>query len=134
MMPPTSDTPLIGIYFSLIMVMVACSVVCTVLILNYNKRTPDTHTMPQWVEVVFLFWLPWVLRMDTKLYKAPSYSSFLTELKMKQQKEGQPSPFEDEEYIGELSRSIEVDGWKKRISSLSNIYFFSFILLFFENL
>ena len=46
MMPPTSDTPLIGTYFSLIMVMVACSVVCTVLILNYHKRTVDTHDMP----------------------------------------------------------------------------------------
>ena len=50
MMPPTSDTPLIGIYFSMIMAMVACSVVCTVLILNYHKRTVDTHTMPPWVE------------------------------------------------------------------------------------
>ena len=81
MMPPTSDTPLIGIYFSLIMVMVACSVVCTVLILNYHKRTVDTHTMPPWVETVFLYWLPWLLRME-HMHKADSLSSFMSEVKM----------------------------------------------------
>ena len=81
MMPPTSDTPLIGIYFSLIMVMVACSVVCTVLILNYHKRTVDTHTMPPWVETVFLYWLPWLLRME-HMHKADSLSSFMSEIKM----------------------------------------------------
>ena len=64
MMPPTSKTPLIGTYFSCIMVMVACSVVCTILILNYHKRTVETHDMPEWVETIFLKWLPWVLRMD----------------------------------------------------------------------
>ena len=46
------------------MVMVACSVVCTVLILNYHKRTVETHNMPAWVETVFLKWLPWILRME----------------------------------------------------------------------
>ena len=64
MQPPSSETPLIGTYFSCIMVMVACSVVCTILILNYHKRTVETHEMPEWVETVFLKWLPWVLRMD----------------------------------------------------------------------
>ena len=64
MMPPTSKTPLIGTYFSCIMVMVACSVVCTILILNYHKRTVETHDMPEWVETIFLKWLPWLLRMD----------------------------------------------------------------------
>ena len=82
MMPPTSDTPLIGTYFSLIMVMVACSVVCTVLILNYHKRTVDTHDMPAWVETVFLTWLPWILRMENKR-RAPSLSSLMSEIKMK---------------------------------------------------
>ena len=46
------------------MVMVACSVVCTILILNYHKRTVETHEMPEWVETIFLKWLPWLLRMD----------------------------------------------------------------------
>jgi len=86
MMPPTSDTPLIGIYFSLIMVMVACSVVCTVLILNYHKRTVDSHSMPFWVETIFLHWLPWLLRMEHP-NKATSFSSILSELKMKQMEE-----------------------------------------------
>ena len=58
MQPPSSNTPLIGTYFSCIMVkskvlrekiiliskvMVACSVVCTVFILNFHERTVDTH-------------------------------------------------------------------------------------------
>ena len=43
MQPPSSNTPLIGTYFSCIMVMVACSVVCTVYILNFHERTVDTH-------------------------------------------------------------------------------------------
>jgi len=64
MQPPSSNTPLIGTYFSCIMVMVACSVVCTVFILNFHERTVDTHEMPQWVECIFLQWLPWLLRMD----------------------------------------------------------------------
>ena len=65
MQPPSSDTPLIGIYFSSIMMMVACSVVCTILILNYHKRAAHTHALPGWVETVFLRWLPWLLRMET---------------------------------------------------------------------
>ena len=42
--------------------MVACSVVCTVFILNFHERTVDTHELPRWVETIFLQWLPWILR------------------------------------------------------------------------
>ena len=49
MQPPSSETPLIGTYFSCIMIMVASSVVCTIMILNYHHRRPDTHDMPDWV-------------------------------------------------------------------------------------
>ena len=38
MQPPSSETPLIGTYFSCIMIMVASSVVCTIMILNYHHR------------------------------------------------------------------------------------------------
>ncbi|XP_025160141.1 neuronal acetylcholine receptor subunit alpha-7 isoform X2 [Harpegnathos saltator] len=64
-MPTTSDAvPLIGSYFNCIMFMVASSVVLTVLVLNYHHRSPDRYVMPNWVKVVFLQWLPCLLRMS----------------------------------------------------------------------
>ena len=46
------------------MMMVASSVVLTVVVLNYHHRTAETHDMPAWVRSVFLQWLPWLLRMN----------------------------------------------------------------------
>ncbi|KAF3423584.1 hypothetical protein E2986_03460 [Frieseomelitta varia] len=51
-------------YFNCIMFMVASSVVSTILILNYHHRNSDTHEMSEWVKVVFLYWLPCILRMS----------------------------------------------------------------------
>ncbi|CAO1386146.1 unnamed protein product [Diamesa hyperborea] len=63
-MPATSDAvPLLGTYFNCIMFMVASSVVSTILILNYHHRNADTHEMSEWIRVVFLYWLPCLLRM-----------------------------------------------------------------------
>ncbi|XP_037937887.1 neuronal acetylcholine receptor subunit alpha-7-like [Teleopsis dalmanni] len=45
------------------MFMVASSVVSTILILNYHHRNPDTHEMSEWIRVIFLYWLPCILRM-----------------------------------------------------------------------
>ncbi|KAH8377999.1 hypothetical protein KR093_008455 [Drosophila rubida] len=64
-MPATSDAvPLLGTYFNCIMFMVASSVVSTILILNYHHRNADTHEMSEWIRIVFLCWLPWILRMS----------------------------------------------------------------------
>ncbi|XP_058835246.1 neuronal acetylcholine receptor subunit alpha-7-like [Topomyia yanbarensis] len=63
-MPATSDAvPLLGTYFNCIMFMVASSVVSTILILNYHHRNAETHVMSDWIRVVFLSWLPCILRM-----------------------------------------------------------------------
>ena len=110
MMPPTSETPLIGTYFSCIMVMVACSVVCTVLILNYHKRTVETHVMPAWVETVFLNWLPWLLRME---HPGPSHSlkTLLMEHKLNNLEKGDRTPsnlmpdilYTEEDFLGKIN-------------------------------
>ncbi|XP_077292996.1 nicotinic Acetylcholine Receptor alpha7 [Arctopsyche grandis] len=64
-MPATSDAvPLLGTYFNCIMFMVASSVVSTILILNYHHRNSDTHEMSDWIRLVFLYWLPCILRMS----------------------------------------------------------------------
>ncbi|XP_018406791.1 PREDICTED: neuronal acetylcholine receptor subunit alpha-7-like [Cyphomyrmex costatus] len=64
-MPATSDAvPLLGTYFNCIMFMVASSVVSTILILNYHHRNADSHEMGRWVKLIFLYWLPRLLRMS----------------------------------------------------------------------
>ncbi|XP_014473834.1 PREDICTED: neuronal acetylcholine receptor subunit alpha-7 isoform X2 [Dinoponera quadriceps] len=64
-LPPDSGEKLtLGSYFNCIMFMVASSVVLTVLVLNYHHRSPDRYVMPNWVKLVFLQWLPCVLRMS----------------------------------------------------------------------
>ncbi|KYN41833.1 Neuronal acetylcholine receptor subunit alpha-7 [Trachymyrmex septentrionalis] len=64
-LPQVSDAiPLLGSYFNCIMFMVASSVVLTVLVLNYHHRSPDRYVMPNWTKIVFLQWLPCVLRMS----------------------------------------------------------------------
>jgi len=63
MLPVTDSTPLIGTYFTAIMFMVASSCVTTIMVLNYHHRMADTHDMPDWVQMLFLQWMPWMLRM-----------------------------------------------------------------------
>ena len=64
-MPPTSDAiPLIGLYFACTMLMCSLSVICTVLVLNFHWRRPDTHQMPHWVRRGICQWLAWLLRME----------------------------------------------------------------------
>ena len=91
MQPPSSDTPLIGTYFSCIMLMVACSVVCTVLILNYHERSGETHVMPWWVETIFLQWLPWILMMERPGVSF-TYTSIKMDTKMKELERGDKMP------------------------------------------
>ena len=77
MQPPSSDTPLIGTYFSCIMIMVASSVVCTIMVLNYHHRTGVEDSMPPWFRALFLQWIPWLLRMDRPGNKITRRSIYL---------------------------------------------------------
>ncbi|XP_035250969.1 neuronal acetylcholine receptor subunit beta-4-like isoform X2 [Anguilla anguilla] len=60
--PPTSlDVPLIGKYLMFTMVLVTFSIISSVCVLNIHHRSPSTHTMPAWVQRLFLVRLPALL-------------------------------------------------------------------------
>lgn len=77
MQPPSSETPLIGTYFSCIMIMVASSVVCTILVLNYHHRLASEESMPPWFRTLFLQWIPWLIRMSRPGNKITRRSIYL---------------------------------------------------------
>lgn len=62
--PPTSlVTPLMGKYLMFVLIMVSMSIALTIVQLNIHFRSPTTHTMPEWMRVVFLKHVPKLLRM-----------------------------------------------------------------------
>ena len=62
--PPTSIVvPLLGKYLVFTLVLVASSVIITVITYNVHFRSAATHTMPDWVRKIFLYWMPRILMM-----------------------------------------------------------------------
>jgi len=73
-LPPTSITiPLIAKYLLFTFIMNIVTILITVIIINWNFKTPRTHRMPTWVRVVFLNWLPRILVM-TRPYHAERWA------------------------------------------------------------
>ncbi len=69
-LPPTSVTiPLIAKYLLFTFIMNIFTILITVIIINWNFRTPRTHRMPKWVRMIFLNYLPRILFM-----KRPNHS------------------------------------------------------------
>jgi len=63
-LPPTSLVlPLIAKYLLFTFIMNTLSILVTVVIINWNFRSPRTHRMPNWIRVVFLKYLPTILFM-----------------------------------------------------------------------
>lgn len=63
-LPPTSLViPLISKYLIFTLMMNIVTILNTVIIINWNYRTPRTHNMPKWVKVVFIDVLPKLLFM-----------------------------------------------------------------------
>ena len=61
-LPPTSMViPLISKYLIFTLMMNIITILNTVIIINWNYRTPRTHNMPKWVRIVFINFLPSVL-------------------------------------------------------------------------
>lgn len=64
-LPPTSIViPLIAKYLLFTFIMNIITIFFTVVIINYNYRTPRTHKMPYWIRRVFIDILPRILRME----------------------------------------------------------------------
>lgn len=63
--PPTSlAVPLLGKYLLFTMILVTCSVMVTIAVLNVNFRSPSTHKMAPWVKCVFIKFLPRILFIE----------------------------------------------------------------------
>lgn len=64
-LPPTSVViPLISKYLLFTFIMNIVTILNTVIIINWNYRTPRTHNMPSWVRCVFINFLPKVLLLQ----------------------------------------------------------------------
>ncbi|CAF3994128.1 unnamed protein product, partial [Rotaria sp. Silwood2] len=64
-LPPTSIViPLIAKYLLFTFIMNIITIFFTVVIINYNYRTPRTHKMPYWIRRVCIDILPRILRME----------------------------------------------------------------------
>lgn len=71
-LPATSDSiSIIALYFGSIMVMVAVSVVMTVVVLNFHHRSSETKEMGPKLRKFLLDWLPRLLGMDRPGIKPP---------------------------------------------------------------
>ena len=55
--------PLLGEYLLFTLILVTFSLLATVLALNAHFRSSATHTMPNWIRKIFLYFLPRVLLM-----------------------------------------------------------------------
>ncbi|CAD5234849.1 unnamed protein product [Bursaphelenchus xylophilus] len=65
LIPPTSLViPLIGQYILFTMFLVSFSIILSVVTVNWYRRDGTLHTMPPWLYVVFVRYLPWMLRME----------------------------------------------------------------------
>ena len=64
-LPPTSIViPLIAKYLLFTFIMNIITIFCTVVIINYNYRTPRTHKMPNWIRRLCIDILPRILCME----------------------------------------------------------------------
>jgi nicotinic acetylcholine receptor len=64
-LPPTSIViPLIAKYLLFTLIMNIITILCTVVIINYNYRTPRTHKMPYWIRRLCIDILPRILWME----------------------------------------------------------------------
>lgn len=74
-MPETSDSvPLIGMYLTAVMTLTSCSVILTVMILNFHHRGPFNKPVPKWARSLVLDKLRRLLRMKLEPVICGDYS------------------------------------------------------------
>lgn len=75
-MPETSDSvPLIGLYLTAVMTLTSCSVILTVMILNFHHRGPFNKPVPKWVRLLILNKLRMLLCMKLEPIICGDYSN-----------------------------------------------------------
>ncbi|XP_036354785.1 acetylcholine receptor subunit beta-like 1 [Octopus sinensis] len=73
-LPPSSTIPLISTYLLFTFILNIFTIFVTVILINWNFRTPRTHRMSKWFKIIFLKYLPRILLMErpdhTKRYQS----------------------------------------------------------------
>ncbi|KAM3180532.1 hypothetical protein ACTXT7_016095 [Hymenolepis weldensis] len=127
-LPPTSTTvPLISRYLMFTFVSDIFSVFMSVLVVNWNYRSPRTHTMPKWIKIVFLDVLPSFLFMNrlehlySKEYDSDFPSSYFTINKYYSENEDAFIQEFPEGASLDLISSVSTDSEESRPKSVSTI-------------
>ena len=72
-LPPISDaTPLISIYYAIVMFEIGFALICTCVVLKVNFRHPSHGEMPYWFRTLVLHWMAKVFRMTPQVELAES--------------------------------------------------------------
>ncbi|XP_023333751.1 acetylcholine receptor subunit alpha-type acr-16 [Eurytemora carolleeae] len=130
MQPPSSETPILGVYFSCIMATVASSVVSTIAILNFHDRDQDNYEMSKWIRLVFIKWLPWCLRMERPGTKHLPLKAMTLKSKLKKLEKADRCPMSlvptvldrKEEFIAGALANSNLPLQNERINCITSIY------------
>uniref|UniRef100_A0A8D3A110 Neuronal acetylcholine receptor subunit alpha-2-like n=1 Tax=Scophthalmus maximus TaxID=52904 RepID=A0A8D3A110_SCOMX len=123
--------PLIGEYLLFTMVFVTLSIVITVFVLNVHHRSPQTHSMPQWVRRVFLDLVPRVLFMKRPPGTAKQHCKKLIEM---MHGPTTVSATGNSQYIADHLRAEDEDfsvkeDWKYVAMVIDRIFLWMFVLV-----